>query len=159
MSRREKILKHVNRSGSGIEIGPSHNPVAPKKEGFNVVLADACHLPFKKDSFDALLSFAVIHHLGKGDQVKALRECKRVLKRGGGFLISVWRKWQQRFRLKAIYKYFTTNKNEFIVPWGRSLRPYYLFSKKDFVDTLKKAGWSYDRLWSDKMNLFVSSKR
>lgn len=38
--RREKILQHVRRDGIGIEVGPSHNPVAPKREGFRVHVID-----------------------------------------------------------------------------------------------------------------------
>lgn len=40
MNRREKILSHLNKKGLGLEIGPSHSPVAPKKEGFNVHIID-----------------------------------------------------------------------------------------------------------------------
>lgn len=38
--RVEKVLKHINKSGRGIEIGPCHNPIAPKSEGFNVDIID-----------------------------------------------------------------------------------------------------------------------
>jgi SAM-dependent methyltransferase len=40
MTRREKILHHISRDGRGIEIGPSHNPVAFKRDGFNVKIID-----------------------------------------------------------------------------------------------------------------------
>jgi predicted SAM-dependent methyltransferase len=40
MDRLKKILKKIDRTGFGIEIGPSHNPVAPKKEGYNVEIID-----------------------------------------------------------------------------------------------------------------------
>jgi len=40
MNRNEKILRHLKKNGRGIEIGPCHNPVAPKKEGFNVDIID-----------------------------------------------------------------------------------------------------------------------
>lgn len=40
ISRRDKILFGINRTGLGLEIGPSHNPVAPKSEGFNVHILD-----------------------------------------------------------------------------------------------------------------------
>jgi len=129
-----------------------------KRNGLDVVCADTCHLPFKSNSFNALLSFAVIHHLGKEDQIKAMEESKRVLKKSGKMLISVWRKWQKKFFAKAIYKYFTSHRNEFDVSWGQTLRPYYLFSKKDFKDTLKKAGIHNFKIWGDKMNYFALVK-
>jgi predicted SAM-dependent methyltransferase len=40
MNRNEIILRHVKKDGEGIEIGPSHNPVAPKKNGYRVHILD-----------------------------------------------------------------------------------------------------------------------
>lgn len=40
MNRTEKILKHINQNGQGIEIGPCANPIAPKKKGFKVHIID-----------------------------------------------------------------------------------------------------------------------
>lgn len=40
MQRKEIILQHVNRDGFGLEIGPSHNPITPKREGFQVEILD-----------------------------------------------------------------------------------------------------------------------
>lgn len=42
-------------------------------------------LPYKDDSFDAVLSIAVIHHIATTERrVRALRELARVLRVGGG---------------------------------------------------------------------------
>ncbi len=46
MNRNNKILRHINKDGHGIEIGPSHDPIAPKKKGYNVHIID--HLSRKK---------------------------------------------------------------------------------------------------------------
>lgn len=40
MKREDKILKLVNKTGYGVEIGPSYNPVAPKKAGYKVQIID-----------------------------------------------------------------------------------------------------------------------
>jgi predicted SAM-dependent methyltransferase len=40
MDRKEKILKHIDKNGYGIEIGPSYNPVAPKSAGYKVHIID-----------------------------------------------------------------------------------------------------------------------
>lgn len=40
LSRFEKITFGLDMQGLGLEIGPSHNPVAPKKENFNVHVLD-----------------------------------------------------------------------------------------------------------------------
>jgi SAM-dependent methyltransferase len=39
-TRKEIILRDIRRQGFGLEIGPSHNPVAPKKEGYRVHIMD-----------------------------------------------------------------------------------------------------------------------
>jgi predicted SAM-dependent methyltransferase len=40
MTRKEKVLRHIDRNGFGVEIGPSHSPIAPKREGFKVHVID-----------------------------------------------------------------------------------------------------------------------
>jgi hypothetical protein len=40
MNRVEKALHMIDRNGIGLEIGPSFQPIAPKKEGFNVEIVD-----------------------------------------------------------------------------------------------------------------------
>lgn len=47
-------------------------------------LADVTKLPFPDDSFDVVLSFIMLHHVG--DWPAALAEVRRVLKPGGHFL-------------------------------------------------------------------------
>jgi hypothetical protein len=38
--RRARVLAAIDRNGVGIEIGPSHSPLAPKRDGFNVQIID-----------------------------------------------------------------------------------------------------------------------
>ena len=40
MNRREKILKYTKKDGYGVEIGPSHNPIAPKRDGYKTHIID-----------------------------------------------------------------------------------------------------------------------
>lgn len=40
MDRNEKILYHINKNGYGVEIGPSHRPIAPKRDGYKVHIID-----------------------------------------------------------------------------------------------------------------------
>lgn len=40
MTRKEKLLLHVSQGGRGVEIGPSYNPLAPKREGYRVTTLD-----------------------------------------------------------------------------------------------------------------------
>lgn len=40
MNRVERVLGHIDPSGVGLEIGPSHNPIAPKSKGYKVHILD-----------------------------------------------------------------------------------------------------------------------
>ena len=40
MERQKKALYYLDAKGHGLEIGPSHNPITPKKEGYNVDIID-----------------------------------------------------------------------------------------------------------------------
>ena len=40
MNRREKLFHHIDQNGYGLEIGPSFNPLAPKKDGYKVHILD-----------------------------------------------------------------------------------------------------------------------
>jgi 2-polyprenyl-3-methyl-5-hydroxy-6-metoxy-1,4-benzoquinol methylase len=40
MDRLSKALCHIDKNGYGIEIGPSHNPIAPKRDGYRVDIID-----------------------------------------------------------------------------------------------------------------------
>ena len=39
-NRQQKILHRIKVDGYGIEIGPSHRPITPKKEGYKVHIID-----------------------------------------------------------------------------------------------------------------------
>ena len=43
MSRKEKVLGRIDQDGLGLEIGPSYDPIAPKREGFKVQTVDVAH--------------------------------------------------------------------------------------------------------------------
>jgi predicted SAM-dependent methyltransferase len=40
LSRHEKVMVGLKRDGLGLEIGPSYNPIAPKRQGYNVHILD-----------------------------------------------------------------------------------------------------------------------
>ena len=58
------------------------------KHYFQVLICDNMALPYKDDSFDAVLSIAVIHHIATTERrVRALRELARILRVGGRIII------------------------------------------------------------------------
>ncbi|MFI5151410.1 MAG: hypothetical protein ACHQRM_16910 [Bacteroidia bacterium] len=40
MTRTDKALKHIDKSMFGLEIGPCHRPLTPKRDGWNVLTLD-----------------------------------------------------------------------------------------------------------------------
>ena len=40
MDRKEIILRSIDKQGLGVEIGPSHRPLAAKRDGFKVHIID-----------------------------------------------------------------------------------------------------------------------
>lgn len=59
-------------------------------QGLNVVQGNALTLPFKNESFDAIIMIAVIHHIDPQLHNKVLNEIQRVLVPGGKCLITNW---------------------------------------------------------------------
>jgi tRNA (uracil-5-)-methyltransferase TRM9 len=100
-------------------------------------VADARDLPFAGNTFDWAIAVATYHHLqGRGEQMKALQELRRVLKPGGEAFLTVWNRCQPRFWFKG---------RETAVPWksgGQTVqRYYYLFTYWEFESLVKKAGF------------------
>ncbi len=103
----------------------------------NLATADVRCLPFADGVFDCAISVATYHHIrGRGEQLKALEELRRVLQPGGEAFITVWNRWQPRFWLSG---------REVMVPWRTKevtlRRYYYLFSYPELERLLKEAGF------------------
>jgi len=62
-----------------IDIDPSCRPD---------IIASATHLPFRACAFDLVFFTEVIEHLPKGEEVRALKEIERVLKKYGKVIFS-----------------------------------------------------------------------
>jgi SAM-dependent methyltransferase len=60
MNRKDKVFAQIDKSGFGLEIGPSHNPLAPRKEGYNIHIID--HM-----SRDQLIEKYRDHHVNLGN--------------------------------------------------------------------------------------------
>jgi len=62
-----------------------------ERVGRNVLVCDNLYLPFREQSFDAVISVSVIHHFTTPSRrAKAIRELSRVLRPGGKVMIYVW---------------------------------------------------------------------
>jgi ubiquinone/menaquinone biosynthesis C-methylase UbiE len=68
-----------------ILIGIDYSPIALNycRNGFSLLRASVDSLPFDKESIDAVVCLDVLYHLNVSNDLKALREMNRILKRGG----------------------------------------------------------------------------
>ncbi|XP_043271315.1 serine-rich adhesin for platelets isoform X2 [Venturia canescens] len=85
--------------------------IAREKEN-EVMICDNLALPFRDESFDAVLSIAVVHHFATTERrVNALKELARVLRIGGRLVISVWAMEQRHRKFES---------QDVLVPWPKA---------------------------------------
>jgi len=113
-----------------------------------LIHSNMVELPLKDDILDAVLCIAAIHNIkGRNQRIQSLKEINRILKKGGIGLISVWSRWQEKFRKHFIKK----NKNDIQefgdieIFWKQDNlnvpRFYHLYSKIEFKQDLLQAGF------------------
>ena len=111
-----------------------------KNKNLNVVNGNIINIPFQKNSADAIICIAVFHHLSnQSNRLLALLEMKRLLKKNGKILLSVWSINQP----KKTRRNFNSYGNN-IVLWNNSgkiyERFYYIFKLTELKDLFNKAG-------------------
>ncbi|XP_023245708.1 uncharacterized protein LOC106641239 [Copidosoma floridanum] len=77
-----------------------------------VLTCDNLSMPFRDESFDAVLSIAVVHHFSTTERrVRAIKELARVLRIGGRLIISVWAMEQKHRKFES---------QDVLVPWPKA---------------------------------------
>ncbi len=90
---KERIISELVTGGFILNLGCATTQyggvgVDIRKEVHPSIVADACQLPLKSESFDQVVFSDVIEHLPKGAEGNALREIWRVLRPGGSLILS-----------------------------------------------------------------------
>jgi ubiquinone/menaquinone biosynthesis C-methylase UbiE len=115
---------------------------------------DAENLPFKESTFHVVVARNLLWTLP--DPERALREWRRVLKPDGDALISVWSKWQDRWRWQSFRQLLTPwmTAGNVMVPWKKDdmqvQRFYHLYGRREFQRDIQQAGLHVSRIWSVK---------
>ncbi|XP_076237592.1 class I SAM-dependent methyltransferase fire dancer [Calliopsis andreniformis] len=95
----------------GVDRCKRFTDIAREKEN-EVLICDNLALPFRDESFDAVLSIAVVHHFATTERrVHALKELARVLRIGGRLVISVWAMEQRHRKFES---------QDVLVPWPKA---------------------------------------
>ena len=130
-------------------------------DNIDLIHTDAVNLPIKNNVFDAVLFIASLHNIkGNINRINSLEEIYRILKNDGVVLISVWSRWQDKYRKDFFKRWFTQfNQNEFgdiDIYWkqhGLNIpRFYHLYSKREFIKDLRKANFKIIDLTEEKLN-------
>ncbi|MEF8879004.1 MAG: class I SAM-dependent methyltransferase [Candidatus Thermoplasmatota archaeon] len=121
-----------------------------EKEIKNITLlkSNAIEIPLKNSYVNTALYIAALHNIKKRkNRVQSLKEIKRVLTDQGKAMITVWSRWQDKFR-----EHFTDKKAEkgeefgdIHVSWRQNgydiPRFYHLYSRDEFIEDIETAGF------------------
>ena len=157
-----EVFKDKKVDYIGVDNSPRLIAQAKEKYGDYFKVADILILPFSDNYFDSIWAIAVFHHIpSKELRLKALKEMKRILKRGGRVIMTCWNLYQRRY-LKLLlkftfYKILGKSKLDFkdiFVPWmGTGIERYYhAFTKKELKNLFEKTGFKIDELRFLKRN-------
>lgn len=113
---------------------------------------DILNLPVANQSYDAVFSIAVLHHIPSQElQREALQELYRVMKPDGKLYLSVWDLYQWRYFgyfVKAFFRSLFTGGNyawnDLKIPWGKkqkTMRFCHAFKPKELAHLLLESGF------------------
>lgn len=75
-TRKYKVFHSLNKLGKGLEIGPSHNPIAPKREGYDVQIVDHTTAEILRDKYKShglnLANIEVVDFVWEGQPLSEL---------------------------------------------------------------------------------------
>ena len=116
-----------------------------------IIHCNMLKLPFKNESFDAILSIASFHHLSDTySRHKCLQEIKRILRPKGKILLSIWSINQPK-KTKRVFN----NHGDNIVPWRNIPRYYYIFKINEIKDLLEKYFTIEKYFWDSGNEIFI----
>ncbi|MBN2153878.1 MAG: methyltransferase domain-containing protein [Candidatus Lokiarchaeota archaeon] len=153
-----KAMFHA-RACVGLDLSASLLRVARARDGSrplpDVVQASMTALPFRDGTFAAVACVAALHHSPSKASMRETIGRVRDGTRGGGVLVlSVWRKWQARFRAQVARNIISLKPRPGLVhvPWKDARdgtvhdREYYLLSRRELARMLRSkfciASWA-----------------
>lgn len=158
--RLSRFLKPYSVDYTGIDNNKKFVRIAKKKNRkAKFLLADALKLPFSKNSFDSVWVIAVLHHLPTEKlRRKALIEAKKVLKKNGTLMLTMWNLLPQ----KKYKKYMNPKTHDFQIPWGKEkkwIRYYHAFTMPELTTLISSTGFSIVKKIRNARNLAVIAKK
>lgn len=120
-----------------------------KSQNLNVIESDVINIPLSNMSADAIICIAVFHHLENHKiRKKCLNELKRLIKKDGEILLSVWSKNQPK-KTHRNFKCYGDN----IVLWNNYgkvySRYYYIFKISELFELFDEVGLKCTNYYND----------
>lgn len=137
---RNMLKKNLNFTG--IDNCKNFVKICSEKQ-LNVINANMTKIPLDSNSADAIICIAVLHHLAsEKTRIDSLLEMKRLVRKNGKILLSVWSINQPR-KTRRSFNSFGNN----IVLWNNNQgkiyeRYYYIFKLEELKELFKKVGLS-----------------
>lgn len=142
-----------------IEIAKKRYPKA------NFLIGDATKLPFENEFFDKVYSIALFHHIpSKELRLLVLKEIKRVLKKNGFLILTVWNLWKNwktrklifKFAILKILKKTELDFGDILMDW-KGIKNFYFhcFTKKELKKLVCQSGFDIIEMGE----LFVGRKQ
>ncbi len=145
------LSKHKKVNYTGIDNSEELLKQAKLTSNATFIQADMLKIPLPDESFSVACAIASFHHIpGKELKNRAMREIKRVLKKDGKLIITVWNLFQAKYkkyiwqaRLKALLSFGKYDFRDTYIPWGKSKikRYYYAFTQKEIRKLLEEHGF------------------
>jgi len=158
------LLKKPNNFVIGIDKSLNFLHLAKNRKDLrdlkiHFLLSDMLALPIRPNSINSIFSIASIHHVMNMKERSLIMEfCNLILRRKGYIVISVWRKFQKKYKNYFLFEFLRQKVSlgykkrqeshglrefgDIIIPWTVSskqityIRYYHLFSKKELKKLL-----------------------
>ncbi len=138
-----------------------------KEKGLNnvdFIHANMVKIPLKNDSVGTVLCIASLHNIkGREERLRSLKEIHRILKNGGRALISVWSRWQDKYRIYYLKKLFYIEEEfgDIEIYWRQHNlnipRFYHLYSKREFAKDLNQVDLEIEKIQSIKLHSKITA--
>lgn len=137
-------LQNEGHTVKGVDFSDSLLDIC-KEKSLDVQYSDIRKLPYEDNTFDYVISIAVIHHLSSYyEQVKAITELLRVTKKDGKVLFTVWAVEQDEHSRRDL------ESGSNLIPFEDTVRYYYVFNQKTFQELISR--FKVDKFFWEKSN-------
>ena len=128
-----------------------------KERGYTVDVGNITNTEFKDNTFDYIISIAVIHHIEhETERIKTIRELVRILKPNGKLLVTLWAYEGDIYSKKKKFKI-----GDNIIPFGKSKhqRYYYVYDQSSCVNFCDKCDYPYEIKWERGNWILIFTKK